>query len=60
MKCPYRKITERLDSGAGFDTHEYFAECYKEECPFYQPSSKFGAAVIPEYCGKAQVEMLTK
>lgn len=32
MKCPYRKIT--LDNGYN-EIIENFAECYKEECPFY-------------------------
>lgn len=32
MKCPYRKIT--IDNGYN-EIIEEFAECYKEECPFF-------------------------
>ena len=57
MKCPYRKITERIDSGDGFDTHEYFAECYKEECPCYVPENIFsGGIMTTEYCLRVSKE----
>ena len=32
MKCPFRKIT--IDNGYN-EIVEEFAECYKEECPFF-------------------------
>lgn len=56
MKCPYRKITERIDSGDGFDTHEYFAECYGEDCPLYETELKLGTAIRPAFCKRAETE----
>lgn len=55
MKCPYRKYTEHIrEANCRFVIHEYFAECHKEDCPFYIAQGKIGTT---EYCGKAEKEM---
>ena len=38
MKCPFRKIIKHEEKYANRSAEdiEEFAECYKEECPFYE------------------------
>lgn len=55
MKCPYRKNIIResniiCNEGRHKNTDlEEFADCHKEECPFYDATS--------EYCKKVEAEL---
>jgi hypothetical protein len=58
MKCPYRKEIHTM----GDWTVENFAECYKEECPFYgkkERKKRYEGGyyeVINSICRRAQEE----
>ena len=39
MKCPFRKTIINLEQVGLKGTEEGFAECYKEECPYYYHSA---------------------
>lgn len=64
MKCPYRKerVTYKdVFNGSGKeysnDTHEYFMECYGDDCPLFVDGKcvkvereKYAARPIPVFC----------
>ena len=57
MKCPYRKVTIDLKSMSLDGIEEGFAECYKEECPFYVPENhSYTNIVVPEYCKRTDID----
>lgn len=49
MICPFRKC--QIQEGA--IVHEYFEDCYQEECPYYVPEQKYSNIIKPEHCMKA-------
>ena len=46
MKCPYRKVTIDLKSMGLEGTEEGFADCYKEECPYYVPERQLSSDIM--------------
>lgn len=57
MKCPYRKIVIRLNTEMINSREVDFADCYKNECPFYIPEIHFGGGIsTTEYCKKVAQE----
>ena len=57
MKCPYRKVTIDLKSMGLDGVEEAFAECYREECPFYAPENhSYTNIVVPEYCKRTDID----
>ena len=60
MKCPYRTIKKQtvdLTSGLGEPmTTEEFADCYKEECPFYRAPNYYGSLSTTESCRQVDIQ----
>jgi hypothetical protein len=64
MKCPYQTITTVETIKAMAKVNEdmqvvktYFAECYKEECPWYVPERQFSGGIITtDYCLRVSKE----
>ena len=57
MKCPYRRIVIRLNTEMINSREVDFADCYKEECPYYISEKHYsGRIIVPEYCKKAVQE----
>lgn len=56
MKCPYRKIIKHEKMGmSSTDTIdiEEFADCYKDDCPFYSPEKRYKKDIVfSEACGR--------
>lgn len=55
MKCPYRKIITHEEKYCNMPAKdiEEFAECYKEECPFYYKGEGFRGIEI-ETCDRTR------
>ena len=60
MRCPWRpvSVTEVYCASPGEVKRTDFAECYKEECPFYSPERKISENWSTlEHCKRASQEV---
>lgn len=56
MICPWLKITTDYKTEFRMVEQEKFADCYKDECPWYVPERNVGSLIVPEECKRAMTE----